>query len=114
VAVGFVMAASWGPLAADPGAVQNNYWRIPFDDSPHIVATAYLSELSIGAHDGRTGIAVATFKRFEYLDDAGQTQETELTELSSILEVERCVSITVALDLEDAVALGGWSFYWMP
>ena len=92
MAVGFVMAASWGPLAADPGAVQNNYWRIPFDDSPHIVATAYLSELSIGAHDGRTGIAVATFKRFEYLDDAGQTSLDELNDVYVLVNFRPAVT----------------------
>ncbi len=114
MAVGFLVAASWGPLNAGTGPVQRNYWRIPFADNPHIIATAYLSEVSIGAHDGNTGVAVATFKRFEYLDEHGLTQETELTEVSSFLEVGRCVSITVALDLQDAVAMGGWSFYWMP
>jgi hypothetical protein len=114
MAVGFVMAATWGPIEVAAGPLQTNYWRIPFDGAPHIVATSCLSEVSIGGHDGRSGVAVATFKRFERLDDSGRTQEIELTEVSSILEVERCVSITIALDLQDAVAMGGWSFYWLP
>jgi hypothetical protein len=113
MAVDWVMAATWGPLQAGPGDLQKNYWRIPFADAPHIVGTAYVSEVSIGDNDTTAGVAVATFKRFEYLDDAGLVQETELAEVSSIIEVERCISITVALDLSDATVMGGWSFYWM-
>jgi hypothetical protein len=112
VAVGWVMNASWGPIT-NPGALQTNYWRIPFTGAPHILGSAFLSEVSIGTHDGVAGVAVATFKRFEFLNDKGSIQEVEQTEVSSWIEVERCVSITVALDLIAATGCGGWSFVWL-
>lgn len=112
MAVDFVQAATWGPIV-NPGGLQTHYFRIPFRGTPHLVATSYLAEVSIGLRDGRYGVAVATFKRFEFLDGEGFVRETELTAVSSILEVDRCVSITIALDLETATAMGGWSFYFL-
>jgi hypothetical protein len=70
VAVAWVMNASWGPLV-NPGALQTNYWRIPFAGSPHILGSALLSEVSVGIKDGLAGVAVATFKRFEFRDEGG-------------------------------------------
>jgi hypothetical protein len=67
----------------------------------------------IGGGSGTAGVAVASFKRFEFLDDNGIVQETELTSVSSFVEVQRCVSITIALDLVAATGCGGWSFYWL-
>src|SRR4051812_8368743 len=96
--VNFVQDFSWGPIS-NAGDLQTHYFRIPFGGTPHIKATAYLAEVSIGQKDGRAGTAVATFKRFEFLDDNGIVQETELAAVSSFLEVNRCVSITIALDL---------------
>jgi hypothetical protein len=58
-------------------------------------------------------VAVATFKRFEFLDDKGFVREVDRPEVSSFIEVERCVSITVALDLIAATGCGGWSFVWL-
>jgi hypothetical protein len=111
MAVGTVWIASWGPIN-NPGAFQPNYWRIPFAGTPHILATAYLAEVSVGSlGDGIGGTAVASFKRFEFMDDDGFVQETEVTSVTSILEVSRCVSITVALDLVVATGMGGWTFY---
>jgi len=112
MSVNFVQIASWGPIN-NAGDLQTHYFRIPFSDTPHIIATAYLAEVSIGQKDGRVGTAVATFKRFEFLDDNRIVQEKELTAVSSILEVTRCVSITIALDLDIAVGMGGWSFYFL-
>jgi hypothetical protein len=66
--------------------------------------------MSNGATGGLAGVAVASFKRFEFLDDQGPTLETEITNISSFIEVENCVSITIALDLIDATACGGWTF----
>jgi hypothetical protein len=112
MAVNWVQAATWG-LIVNTGDLQTNYWRIPFEGTPHILATAYMAEVSLGAKDGTVGTAVATFKRFEYLDANGLVQETELSAVSSFLEVNNCVSITVALDLDDATGMGGWSFYYL-
>ena len=112
MAVGFMMAASWGPIT-NGGDRQNNYWRIPFDGAPHIVASAYLAEVSTGELNNVAGVALASFKRFEFLDGDGNLQETEVTDVVAFVEVERCVSITVALDVIAATAMGGWSFYWM-
>ena len=112
MAIDFVMAARWGPITHS-GPLQNKYWRIPFEGAPHIIATSYLAEVSIGGRDGQAGVALAAFKRFEFLDDRGGIQETELTKIVSFVEVERCVSITVALDLVDATACGGWTFFWV-
>jgi hypothetical protein len=111
MAVDWVMAANWG-VFSDSGS-ENNYWRIPFAGTPHILATSYLGELSPGARDGVEGVAVSAFKRFEFLDGGGLVQETELTGVATFIEVVNCVSITVALDLTDATVLGGWSFYWL-
>ncbi len=110
--VEFIQAWTWGPIS-NPGDFQTNYARIPFDGAPHIVGTSYLAAVSTGESGGAGGVATATFKRFEFLDDNGNLQETELTSVASIIEVNRCVSITIALDLTDAAACGGWSFYWM-
>ena len=112
MAVDFVQTWTWGPIF-NPGGQQNNYFRIPFAGTPHIIGSAYLAEMSNGASNGVAGVAVASFKRFEFLDDQGLTQETELTNISSFIEVESCVSITIALDLIDATACGGWTFYWL-
>jgi hypothetical protein len=112
VAVGWVMNATWGPIT-NPGALQTNYWRIPFEGTPHILGSAFLSEVSIGTRDGVAGVAVATFKRFEFVDDKGSIQEVDQTAVSSFIEVERCVSVTVALDLVAATGCGGWSFVWL-
>ena len=81
--------------------------------APHIVATAYLNELSTAELNGVAGIAVAAFKRFEFFDDAGVVQETELTTITSWIDVPQCVSITIAFDLRAAFANAGWTFYWI-
>jgi hypothetical protein len=106
----FLGAATWGP-AANPGQLQTHYWRIPFAGAPHICATAYLGQVGIGQQGARLGTVVASFKRYEFLDDHGLVQETELSTFPSVLEVNRCVSITIALDLEIAAGTGGWTFY---
>jgi hypothetical protein len=112
MSVDFVQAWTWGPITTS-GGLQTNYFRIPFGGAPHIVGTSYLAEVSTGASGGTAGVAVASFKRFEFFDDNGIVQETEITSVASIIEVERCVSITIALDLTDATGCGGWSFYWL-
>ncbi len=108
MAVDFVQSWTWGPLT-NSGDFQPNYFRIPFSGTPHIIGTAFLAEVSTGMNNGSGGVAVATFKRFEFMDDQGVVQETEQAVVSSIIEVERCVSITIALDLVDATAVGGWT-----
>jgi hypothetical protein len=112
VAVSWAQTWSWGPIT-NAGDLQTHYFRIPFAEAPHIVGSAYLSEVSTGGKNGVAGVAVAAFKRFEFLDEEGVVQETELTTISSFVEVDKCVSITIALDLVDATACGGWSFYWL-
>jgi hypothetical protein len=107
-------AASWGPLDNSGGDVQHNYFRIPFGGAPNVFATSYLAEVSIGSANGQAGVAVAAFKRFEFLDPNGIVQETEITSVASWLFVASCVSITIALDLQDATAMGGWTFYGLP
>lgn len=112
MAVGWIMNATWGPIS-NPGDLQNNYWRIPFDGRPHILGSSFLSEVSIGLKDGVAGVAVATFKRFEFVDKDGVVREVDQSAVSSFIEVDRCVSITVALDIRAATAMGGWSFAWL-
>lgn len=107
-------AASWGPLENSGGDLQHNYFRIPFGGAPTVFATSYLAEVSIGSANGQAGVAVAAFKRFEFLDNNGNVQETEITSVASWLLVANCVSITIALDLQDATAMGGWTFYSFP
>jgi hypothetical protein len=106
--VDWVQTWTWG-LITNPGSLQTNYFRIPFSGTPHIIGSAYLAELS----PGEQGVAVAAFKRFEFLDGNGLVQETEITSVASFIEVENCVSITIALDLIAATVLGGWTFYWV-
>ncbi len=110
MAVNWVQTTSWGPLT-NAGALQNNYFRIPFQGTPHILASAYLNEVSIGELDGQAGVAVAAFKRFEFLDENGVVQETEVAAITSWIDVPNCVSITVALDIVAATACGGWVYY---
>ena len=86
---------------------------MPFSGAPHILATAYLDQVSLGTYGGHGGTALAAFKRFEFLDDQGAVQQTELTTISSWIDVPRCVSITIAFDLEAAFATAGWTFYWI-
>ena len=112
MAVAWTQLASWGPFL-NPGTRQNNYWRIPFGGAPHIVASAYINYVSIAANNPTAGWALAAFKRFEFMDDNGLVQETELTSVVSFVEIERCVSITVALDLEFAIAEAGWAFHYL-
>ena len=112
MAIDRVEVGTWGPIN-NPGGLQNNYFRVPFDGAPHIVATAYLNELSTAELNGVAGIAVAAFKRFEFFDDAGVVQETELTTITSWIDVPQCVSITIAFDLRAAFANAGWTFYWI-
>jgi hypothetical protein len=110
LAIDLASVGTWGPIN-NPGELQNNYFRVPFDGAPDIVATAYLNELSTGELNGIGGTAVAAFKRFEFFDDAGVVQETELTTITSWIYVPRCVSITIAFDLRAAFANAGWTFY---
>ena len=110
MAIDWIETGSWGPLT-NSGDLQTNYFRVPFAGAPNILATAYLAEVSIGETGGVAGVAVATFKRFEFLDDGGNLQETELTSVASWVWVPRCVSVTIALDLVAATACGGWTFY---
>ena len=77
--------------------LQNNYARIPFQGLPHILAS--FNEVSTAELNGEAGVAVAAFKRFEFMDDSGIVQEQELTSITSWIEVPRCVSITIALDI---------------
>jgi len=112
MAVDWVHTTTWGPIT-NPGDRQNFYARIPFQGLPHILASAYLSEVSIGEFNGVDGTAVAAFKRFEFMDDNGIVQEQEVTSITSWIDVPRCVSITIALDLGAAVACGGWTYYYL-
>jgi hypothetical protein len=109
--VNWVQTWTWGPLN-NPGDLQNHYFRIPIDGAPHVIASAYLNEVSIGLKDGVAGTALAAFKRFEFIDDNG-LQETELTTITSWIEVRKCVSITLAFDLRAAFANAGWTIYWV-
>jgi hypothetical protein len=114
--VDHVLVGSWGPFN-NLGDLQTHYFRVPFEGTPRIVATAYLADVSIGdspgpeGQPGQAGIALASFKRFEFLNDAGMVQEQEVTEVTAFLDIRRCVSITIALDLAIGTALGGWTFY---
>jgi hypothetical protein len=110
--VDWVQTTTWGPLEND-GEEQTNYARIPFGGLPHILASAYLNEVSTGELDNQAGVAVAAFKRFEFMDDNGIVQEQELTSITSWIDVPRCVSITIALDIRAATACGGWAYYYL-
>ncbi len=112
MAVDWVQTWTWGPIT-NSGDLQNHYFRIPFADTPNIVGSSYLAEVSTGAKDGTAGTAVAAFKRFEFLDASGLVQETEITSILSTIAVERCVSVTIAFDLVAATSCGGWTFYWL-
>lgn len=112
MAVDWVQTWTWGPIT-NSGGFQPNYFRIPFSGTPHIVGSAYLAEVSVGEQGGTAGVAVACFKRFEFLDGNGIVQETEITSVAAFIEVENCVSITIALDLTAATGMGGWTFYWL-
>jgi len=112
MAVDWVQTWTWGPIT-NMGSLQTNYFRIPFSGTPHIIGSAYLAEVSIGEQGGTGGVAVAAFKRFEFLDSNGLVQESEITSVASFIEVESCVSITIALDLTIATGCGGWTFYWV-
>jgi len=108
--VAWIELGTWGPFR-NSGTRQNNYWRIPFSGSPHIIASAYINYVSLAANNPTAGWAMATFKRFEFMDDNGFVQETDVPSVVSGIEVFNCVSITVALDLEYAIAEAGWTFY---
>jgi hypothetical protein len=112
MAVDWISPVRWGPWG-NSGVEQFNYYRFPFAGAPHIIATAYLDQVSLGTVPGSNtaGTAIAAFKRFEFLDDQGVVQETELTVIESWIDVPRCVSITIAFDLEAAFATAGWTFY---
>ncbi len=112
MAVNWVQTTTWGPIT-NPGELQNNYARIPFQGLPHILASAYLNEVSTGELDSVAGTALAAFKRFEFMDDNGIVQEQELTSVTSWIDVPRCVSITIALDIRAATACGGWTYYYL-
>jgi hypothetical protein len=112
MAVDWVMLVSWGPLT-NSGDSQPNYWRVPFSGAPHILASAYLGAVSTGTLNDVAGVAIAAFKRFEFLDANGNIQEQEVAQPQSGLEVENCVSITVVLELTAAAAIGGWSFFFV-
>jgi hypothetical protein len=112
MAVDGIQAWTFGPFTNE-GELQTHYWRMPVAGLPHILATAYLNEVSIGQLNGTRGIASAAFKRFEFMDEKGLVQETELTDIVSAIDVQRCVSITIALDLRAATACGGWTFYYL-
>ncbi len=112
MAVNWVQTTTWGPIT-NPGELQNNYARIPFQGLPHILASAYLNEVSTAELNGEAGVAVAAFKRFEFMDESGIVQEQELASIVSWIEVPRCVSITIALDIVAATACGGWAYYYL-
>jgi len=73
--VDWVQTWTWGPIT-NPGGFVPNYFRVPFSGAPHILGSAYLAEVSTGATGGRAGVALASVKRFEFLDDTGNVQET--------------------------------------
>jgi hypothetical protein len=112
MAVNWVQTTTWGPLS-NPGDLQTHYAKVPFQGLPHILASAYLNEVSIGILNEQAGTAVAAFKRYEFMDDSGKVQEQELTSITSWIDVPRCVSITIALDIRAATACGGWAYYYL-
>jgi hypothetical protein len=112
MAVNWVQTTTWGPITND-GDWQRNYFRIPFAGTPHILASAYLNEVSIGLLNDVPGLALAGFKRFEFLGDNGLTQETEVSGIVSWIDVPRCVSITIAFDLRAATGCAGWTYYYL-
>src|ERR1700761_7474231 len=65
----------------DSDTEQRNYWRVPYDGAPNIVATTCLSAYSggIDLDNSVTGLALASFKRYEYFDESGTVQEVEIT-----------------------------------
>jgi hypothetical protein len=114
MAVDFVQAFSWGPITS-PGGPSVNFFRIPFAGAPHILGSAYLKNvytMAPGQPPDGAG-AWALFTRFEFLDDNGRIQETEILSPPGFVEVQRCVSITIMFLINDAHAVGGWSFYWL-
>ena len=97
----------------DSDTEQKNYWRVPYDGAPNIVATAYLSAFSggIDLDNSVTGLALASFKRYEYLDESGEVQEVEITTPTNWLQIERVVSITLALDVTKSWAELGFTVH---
>ena len=69
-----------GPLRND-GEFQMHYARVPFRGTPFMVVTAYLNYVSLGRLGDSAGTAVATLKRYEFLDDTGLLQEQLLSDL---------------------------------
>jgi hypothetical protein len=112
VAVDWVQTTTWGPIV-NSGELQTHYAQISFQGLPHILASAYLNEVSIGVLNNEAGTAVAAFKRFAFRDDHGDVKEQELTSITSWIDVPRCVSITIALDIRAATACGGWAYYYL-
>jgi hypothetical protein len=102
---------SWGPFQ-NSGALQVHHFKMPFSGAPHVFATAYLSEVSTGGVvDGNAGVAMVCFLSWEYLDNDGHKHTQHATGVPNAIEVEKCVSITIDLEVVEATAVGGWTFY---
>jgi hypothetical protein len=108
--VDFYAAVSWGPFT-NAGPEQKHHALIPFSGAPHVMGTAYLAEVSRGELDYTAGVALACFASYAYQDPDGRVLTHDISPVASNIEVENCVSITIALDVVAATAMGGWTFY---
>jgi hypothetical protein len=99
----------------DSDTEQKNYWRVPYAGTPNIIATTCLSAFSggIDLDANVTGLALASFKRYEYLDENGAVQEVEVTRPTNWLQIDRVVSITFALDVTRAWAELGFTVHFV-
>ena len=111
MATEFFQAWTWGPFQ-NSGALQVHHFKVPFSGNPHVIGTSYLAEVSVGGMiNGTAGVALACFSSFEFRNSDGAVKSQDISTVGNFVEVENCVSITIDLEVVDATALGGWTFY---
>jgi hypothetical protein len=57
------------------------------------------------------GVALACFANYAWQNSDGDVLVVDAENVASFIEVQDCISITIAVDVVAATAMGGWIFY---
>jgi hypothetical protein len=108
MAIDFYQAWTWGPFQ-NPGPLRCHHFTVPFQGLPHVIGTSYLAGVSSGELNYTAGAALACSANYTWQN--GDVLAVDVENVASFIEVQDCVSITIAVDVVAATATGGWTFY---
>jgi hypothetical protein len=91
--------------------LQRHHFTVPFQGLPHGIGTSCLAEVCSGELNYTAGVALACFANYAWQNSDGDVLVVDVENVASFIEVQDCVSITIAVDVVAATAMGGWIFY---